>query len=108
MTAQTKLTPLVPNITLLNKAIHAETQPILYGNNEFIFEDTTALYQFLAGIGSKNVATLTDITVNGWGDTKSHRSMNHPAMTLLVPAVNLERLMIDYRIHYNGYVGAAR
>lgn len=97
-----KLAALVPNILLLDREIHAQTQPILYGGNKFYLEDTTALHAFLATIGPKNCSTLTDLTVKGWGYTKAHKAMNHPAFTLLASAVNLQRLHMDCRIHYGG------
>lgn len=40
-----------PNILRVSREMYAETQPILYGNNAFTFEDTTALHGFLAKIG---------------------------------------------------------
>ena len=93
---------------LLDKVTYSETQPILYGSNDFVLEDTTALHTFLAIIGARNVAALTDITVKGWGETKTQKGLNYPALTLLVPAVKLERFMIDCRIHYAGYKATAR
>ena len=94
------LPTLIPSLLLLNHEIYAETQPILYGSNDFAFEDTTALHHFLASIGSKNCATLTDVTLRGWGQTKSHKALNFPAFTLLANAVNLTRLHLDCRIKW--------
>lgn len=42
---------LVPNLLLLNRETYAQTQPILYGSNDFAVQDTTALHAFLAMIG---------------------------------------------------------
>ena len=86
---------LVPKILLLNKAIYAETQPILYASNTFAVEDTTAMHAFLATIGPKNRATITDLTLKGMGYSKAHKALNHPAFTMLAGAVNLTRLYID-------------
>ena len=86
---------LVPNILLLNKAIYAETRPILYAGNSFVVDDTTAMHAFLAIIGPENRATITDLTIKGWGYTKAHKALNHPAFTMLASAVNLRRLNID-------------
>lgn len=93
-----KLRTLIPKILLLNKQIYSETQPILYGGNAFAFEDTTAMHAFLANIGDKNCGTLTDLTIKGWGYTKAHKALNHPAFTMLARAVSLTHLHIDCRI----------
>ena len=90
----------MPNILLLNKAIHAETQPILYAGNGFALEDTMALYTFLTIIGPKNRATLTNVTIYGWGFTKAHKAFNYPALTMLADAVNLINLDFDCQITY--------
>lgn len=98
----TTLPALTPNILLLNQAIYAETQPILYAGNTFAFEDTTALHAFLANIGPKNIATVTDVTLRGWGFTRAHKALNHPAFTMLAGAVNLSRLHVDCRFGWGG------
>ena len=95
------LPPLVPNLLALNRQIHAETQPILYAANAFVLEDTTALHNFLATIGARNAAVLADLTVKGWGYSKAHKALNHPAFTLLAGAVNLKRLHLDCRITWD-------
>ena len=87
--------PLVPNILLLNQAIYTEAQPILYAGNSFIVEDTTAMHAFLANIGPKNRANITDLTIRGWGYQGAQKAMNHSALTMLVDAVNLRRLQLD-------------
>lgn len=99
---------LVPNMIVLNRQMYAETQPILYGANKFAVEDTTALHGFLAGIGAKNCASLDEITIKGWGYSKAHKAMNHPALTLLTNALNLKRLHIDTAVHWDGPRKAAR
>ena len=93
---------LVPNILLLNQATYAETQPILYAGNTFAVEDTTAMHAFLANIGPKNRATITDLTIKGWGYTKAHKALNHPAFTMLAGAVNLTRLHLDCEVVWGG------
>ena len=95
------LPALVPNLLLLNKAIYAETQPILYAGNSFAVEDTTAMHTFLAKIGPKNRADITHLTVKGWGFTKAHKALNHPALTMLVDAVSLKRLYLDCQISWD-------
>ena len=99
---------LTPNILLLNRAIYAETQPILYAGNCFALEDTAALHAFLAIIGPKNRATLTNLSIRGWGYTKAHKALNHPAFTLLAGAVNLGRLHLDCQISWAGPRRVAR
>lgn len=94
------LATLVPNLLLVNRQIYSEAQPILYGQNAFALEDTMALHAFLANIGPRNVAALADVTIKGWGYTKAHKALNHPALTLLAGAVNLKRLKIDCRISW--------
>lgn len=104
----TSLSLLVPNLLVLNKQIYDEAQPMLYANNDFAFEDTYALHTFLTKIGTKNVATLQDLTVNGWGASGAHKAMNPPAVSLLTAAVSLQRFHINCKIHYDGAVGVAR
>ncbi|KAK4695212.1 hypothetical protein P7C71_g2499, partial [Lecanoromycetidae sp. Uapishka_2] len=100
---------LVPKILLLNHEIYAQAQPILYASNTYAAEDTMALHAFLANIGTKNRATLSHVVIKGWGYTKAHKALNHPAFTLLADAVNLRRLHIDCRVGWSsGPIGHAR
>ena len=96
------LPALVPDILLLNKTIYAETQPILYAGNAFTVDDASAMHAFLATIGPKNRATIKDLTINGWGYSRTHKTLNFPAFTLLVGAVNLTRLSLDCVISWGG------
>lgn len=96
--AKMALPTLVPNLLLLNQAIYAETQPILYAGNTFAVEDTMAMHTFLATIGPKNRATISDLTLSGWGHTRAHKALNYPAFTMLAGAVNLTRLYINCEI----------
>ena len=89
---------LVPNLLLLNQAIYAETQPILYSGNTFAVEDTMAMHAFLANIGPRNRANITVITLKGWGYSRAHKALNRPALTMLADAVNLRRLNLDCKI----------
>ena len=100
--SETSLPALVPNILLLNQAIYAETQPILYAGNTFSVEDTTAMHAFLSIIGPKNRATITDLSIKAWGFTRAHKALNFPAFTMLVGAVSLTRLHIDCHIIWGG------
>ena len=100
---------LVPAILTMNHETFNEAQAILYGNNKFTVEDTTALHSFLAGIGSKNIRALVDVTIKSWGMSRGHKTMNHPALTLLSSAVNLRRIHIDCQINWSrGGVGTAQ
>jgi hypothetical protein len=90
----------IPNLLALNHQIYDEAQPILYRSNAFVLEDTTALHNFLANIGPRNAAALAEVTIKGWGYSKMHKALNHPAFTLLVSAVNLRRLHLDCRISW--------
>ena len=74
---------MVPNILLLDKATYAQAQPMLYGGNTFAVQDTTALFTFLTNIGSQNLATITDLSLEAWGESKAHRAMNYPALSML-------------------------
>lgn len=80
----------------------SEICAVIYSSNSFIFEDTTALHAFLANISVKNCGTLTNLAVAGWGFSRAHKALNHPAFTLLGSAVNLKRLHIDCRISWGG------
>ena len=89
----------VPNLLALNLEIHVEVYPILYGSNTFVMADTSALHAFCANIGIKNCAALKDVTIKGWGFSTGHKAFNHPAITILFSAVNLERLHLECAIH---------
>ena len=94
----TTLPTLAPGLLALNHQIYAEAQPILYSANTFALEDTYALHAFLANIGPRNTALLANITILGWGRSRTHKALNHPALTLLANAVNLRCLRLDDQI----------
>ena len=71
---------------------------MLYAGNTFTLEDTAAMYAFLTTIGTKNCATLTDLTINRWGYTRGRKALNHPAFTMLAGALNLTRLRLNWAI----------
>jgi hypothetical protein len=87
---------LVPNLLALNHQIFNEAQHILYGKNTFAVENTCVLYTFLASIGPRNVAVLTDVVIKGWSFSKVQKTLSHPAFTMLASAVNLRHLEIDF------------
>ncbi|KAL8937969.1 MAG: hypothetical protein Q9211_003423 [Gyalolechia sp. 1 TL-2023] len=91
-----------PNILVLNRQMHAETLPILYGANVFAFEDTRALHAFCANIGPKNCALLQRLALKHMGYSKGSKALNNPAFAMLGSAVNLTCLAIDCSIHYSG------
>ena len=85
---------LSPALLATNHQIHSEASPLLYGRT-VCCEDTMTLHAFLAQIGLANQALLRDIVIAHWGNRReAARTMNYPAMTLLVGAVNLQRLAI--------------
>ncbi|KAI4271819.1 MAG: hypothetical protein L6R38_006764 [Xanthoria sp. 2 TBL-2021] len=92
--------PLVPQFLVLNRQIHAETQPILYGANIFAVEDMKALHTFLANIGPKNCETLQQLSIKQLGHSRSTSSLAYPAFVLLANAVNLTRLEMDCAISW--------
>ena len=104
----TRVPALVPNILALSRRVHDEAQPILYGRNVFALDDTSALHAFIANIGPKNCATLKEILINGWGFSRAHKAINHPAFTILGQAVNLKRLHIKCQIHWGNPTDVAR
>ena len=87
-------TVLVPALLAVNREIHAEASALLY-KQPFRFENTSALYYFLATAGPSNRAMLEDISIHGWGHTKAHKALNHPAFTMLGDTPNLKRLSMD-------------
>lgn len=75
--AEAKIHPpaaLVPNLLLLNRETYAQTQPILYGSNNFAVEDTTALHAFLAMIGKW---LSHEFNVSAIPENCTQRHMNH-------------------------------
>lgn len=87
-----------PNLLLLNKEIHAETQPILYGANVFAFEDMKALHTFCANIRPKNCAALRELNIKHWGNSSSTKGANFAAFTVLASAINITRLNMDCEV----------
>lgn len=91
-----------PNILAVSKTIHAEAAFLLYSRPIFV-ADNNALLTFLSQIGPRHSTLLKDITVGSWCDTRSHKSINFPAMALLAQTTNLERLDIASPIGYFSY-----
>ncbi|KAL8754809.1 MAG: hypothetical protein Q9199_004080 [Rusavskia elegans] len=97
-----------PTIIALNREIHAQAQPILYGANAFALEDPKALLAFCANIGPKNCAYLQEVSLKHWGNTVVRRAMCHPAFAMLASAVNLKCLNLDCCIYWGAGSGTAR
>nr|OQO23779.1 hypothetical protein B0A51_06728 [Rachicladosporium sp. CCFEE 5018] len=91
---------LSPALLLANKQIYSEGINFLY-NQDFIFDDTVTLFQFLAVIGVRNQPRLLNLEIKRWGSGRGKdKAMNHGAFALLAPAVNLESILIDSSIHW--------
>lgn len=90
--------PLVPALLATCRQIRDEAQGLFY-KQRITVEDTTALHTFLASIGPGNRGLLDDLTVKGWGWSKAHKALNHPAMSMLAAGVlNLSRLYFDCEV----------
>ncbi|KAL8685318.1 MAG: hypothetical protein Q9224_005864 [Gallowayella concinna] len=90
------------NLLLLNKQMHAETQPILYGANRFALEEMKTLHTFCSQIGPKNCASLQQLSIKSSGSIKY---ANYAAFATLASAVNLTRLDIDCEVYQNSHPG---
>ncbi|KAL8657419.1 MAG: hypothetical protein Q9226_001933 [Calogaya cf. arnoldii] len=97
-----------PTIIALNREIHTQAQPILYGANAFTFEDPKALLAFCANIGPHNCAHLEEVSLKDWGDTVVRRAICHPAFAMLANAVNLKSLSLECAIRWGDGLGTAR
>ena len=93
---------LIPSILRLCRTIHDEAISMLYVNNTFTFQDTTALHTFLANIRPNNIARLTSLTFKGYGWRRGNQTPNFAALTLLSHATNLTRLHFDCRVTERG------
>lgn len=87
-------------------AIHAEATPVLYANS-LHFPSTTELYLFLAQIGPRARARLTNITLRAWGHSggyggSTQKLANHAAFSMLIGAERLTRVELDCFIDCKG------
>jgi hypothetical protein len=96
-----------PNILAVSKTIHAEAASFLY-TQRIVVADTYALLTFLNQIGPQNASMLRELTIQGWCSSRSHKSINYPAMSLLAIATNLEKLNIACSVGYFRYYGGWR
>jgi len=93
-------TKFVPALLAVNKQINSEGINYLYGQ-DFVFEKTAALEQFLTAIGSRNQQRLISIELVSWSTTGVSKSANYSALTLLAGATNLQSLVFNCSL--NGY-----
>jgi hypothetical protein len=87
-------TKFVPALLAVNKQINLEGINYLYGQ-DFVFEKTVALEQFLAIIGPQNQQRLLSVELVSWTKTGVSKSSNYSALTLLAGATNLQSLVFD-------------
>lgn len=85
--SKNKLPKLIPNLLLLNKAIHAESGSILY-QNKFIFFNCTAMWHFLQPLSQTTKSWIKKI---GLYDTRGNIAKGYmaPAFQLLIDVPNL-------------------
>lgn len=89
----------VPNLLAVSKAIHAEAGSYLYTQHVTV-ADNYALLAWLTQIGPRHIKMLREITVNQWCGGRAHKSINFPAIAMLTPATQLQRLNIACSIGY--------
>jgi hypothetical protein len=90
----------VPSLLAVNRQINTEALAVLY-SNKFTVEDTTALHTFVANLAPRSRELLEDITIQGWGYSRTHKALNHPGLTMLAFATNLKRVNFQCRLGWN-------
>lgn len=78
-------------LVLANRQIYHETFAMLY-MQPLHFQDAAALHTFLLTIGPAHRAMLTDVTLHNW---TYGFPLNHPSLTLLSEAKNVNRLRVQ-------------
>ncbi|KAL8678597.1 MAG: hypothetical protein Q9186_005060 [Xanthomendoza sp. 1 TL-2023] len=101
------LPSLCPKLLLLNKKTYAETQPILYGANRFLFEEMRVLHTFCGTIGPGNCASLQQLRIKDWY-YQSNRFINYAGFTTLASAINITCLKLDCQFIMEGNPRRAR
>ncbi|KAK3082006.1 hypothetical protein LTS18_008444 [Coniosporium uncinatum] len=92
------LATLSPALLVANRQIYREAKGFLYAG-PIVVEDTTALHAWLAGLGRETRGLLEELTVARRGQSRSHKAMNHPALTLLAEgATRLKVLRFECRV----------
>jgi hypothetical protein len=89
---------LVPSLLGVNKQIHKEGVDILYGKNEFVFQDSFALHNFLINLGPSGAKHLKTIRVLGWLHGRCRKEYNHSCFALLASATNITALHLISQI----------
>ncbi|KAL1797799.1 hypothetical protein ACET3X_004405 [Alternaria dauci] len=89
---------LVPSLLAVSKQIHQECIDILYGNNEFIFANSFALYNFMINLGPRTAKHLKTLRIRGWLYGRAMKAYNHSCFATLVWATNITAFHIDTRV----------
>lgn len=90
---------LVPALLATCKVIYDEASRILYGQT-IIVSDTYAMQAFLLQLGARATSKLKSLQIAAWCNSRTHKSVNLPAFTLLRDAPHLEKLRIDCMMGY--------
>jgi hypothetical protein len=85
---------LVPSLLAVSKQVYTEGHDILY-SNEFIFADTSALYNFLINLGPSGSKYLKTLRLRGWGYGRGAKTYNNACFAALVWATNIESFHFD-------------
>jgi hypothetical protein len=91
-----------PNLLAVSKTIHAEAASFLY-TQPITVADNYALLTFLNQIGPQHASMIREITITSWCFSRSHKSINYPAMSMLGAITNVERLNINCSVGYFRY-----
>jgi hypothetical protein len=91
---------LTPALLAVSKQIHQEARDILY-NNELIFADSFALYNFLINVGPDAAKQIKHLRIMGWGWGRAMKAYNHSCFAVLAWATNVETLHLDKTSGYS-------
>lgn len=86
-------TNLVPNLLLLNKAVRAESGPILY-QNEFTFKDYKAIWHFMRPLSQTTKSWIERIGLEDLRGKPSARAFAFPAFDSLATLPNLRSFQL--------------
>jgi hypothetical protein len=84
----------VPSLLVVSKQIYHEACDILY-DNEFIFADSFALYNFLLNLGPTGAKQLKHVRMLEWCSGRGMNGYNHSCFAVLVHATNLKTFRFD-------------
>jgi hypothetical protein len=85
---------LVPALLAVSKQVHQEAREILY-NNQFVFANSFAVYNFLINLGPDAAKQLKHVRIMGWGFGRAMKGYNHSCFAVLLWASNIETLHLD-------------